>query len=1049
MIDGSTFTGNKATTGNGGAVYIASSDTTDVDSVIRKSTFDSNTANYSSNSRDFGRGGGVYAAVNASSTLLIEDSTFRNNSTIQNLPGGGGLFIANSGCQNVVVDGSKFIGNTAGYGGGIALLGSKDGFTVFSNLLFDGNHARYGGGGIFMTGGWSGGYHYVTAHNLTIVNNTALWNGGGMVATERTLLHLGYSTFVGNRLTGESTIGTNVNKNGECYYGGAGISAGNAGSGLNGQNHPHNQSIYIYHSIFADNTVYDGSISDIYHKSGSSYYSIANVYSVGTINTTVGKQNYVVSAENAATLGQTLFGAKNADGKYEVDSYGLLQLQEITDADLNAAVNREGFRLGTYVSGSRFNLAFSTDNGATWLSGTGGAVTATVTALLSDQTGGARLPYSTAGAAQYKPALMWSEEDGIVTATWTTIADAKAQLESGDGEYYFAPKTQDFGDVTVNGALILHGYDANSELAANFILADATDTVTVNGMKYAGGATISAGTMTVDSAMLTGAGNVTVNGGVFTVVNTTVSGYTGTITVDASATAQVVHSTLYGNSGTITGNGALNILNTLVFGTENLSGYTAKFSVFDIAGTDAYNTYSATAADVFGSELVWDGLVLTTLQETAGSTAPHSKGALAAINGGNLYYSTDNMNWKNFADDSAATVDSAYIIAVDALGNPRKVMSGNASVGVYASLTEAASLMVTIATDVVDRYDGYTSLREAILYAQNGEVAVNFDSNGDGTMDTYRITFDAAAIFGNTETRFIMRNNEDGRIYVDLMVNAEGYSSALAFTTADNFLIDGEDQNITIDISQGSASRVFYQNSGALTVKNLAVFGTGAAGKQSSADRGGLVQVESGKTFTADKVEFAYSKIAGNDSYSGAVYTADGTIILNNSDFHDNSSGSGAAVLTAYDKGKIYLNGGRIHNNTNANYLVVSRNGGETYLTDVEIDNNKITGGKELFHLERSGDYYLDGINVHDNTSKGAFLNTSTTQSNAIVRITNSSIYNNTFSTVVAFGSGASSGEEFTLGNTSIYNNTLSGSTVVSVTGNADYAYAVNVYNNT
>ncbi|MBO5695296.1 MAG: DUF4347 domain-containing protein, partial [Lentisphaeria bacterium] len=1027
------------------------------------------TKNASEATGDSLNGGGAIFFSADNSTLLISNSEFTEN-TSQSSAGAVLAYV-----NKTIMSNNVFRNNSAVRNGGALIIsrGSPSSRQLHvENSLFDGNHAGYSGGAIFAginANAASGGNAISTSVvNSTFINNSAYQAGGALYYKNNAASKVNYvvnSTFLGNSVT---LADANYKNSGgsDCTSGGGAIHAGVGNrSGLQ-QNTAIR--VNVINSILLDNTA-DGVASDLYAQSKDRIYAYYSIYNKATnVNITTGSNTTITSGDlfdlSAIKKSETTIvtetvtdpetGVESTVEKEVTTTYYVtnkdnsIAMKELVEgSDIYNAVNRTDLEVGSYVSGNTilYNYRVKNANGE-WNSWSSDVISV-------DQNSDIRLLYYTAGATQYNPALMWSEEDGIVTATWTTIADAKAQLESGDGEYYFSPKAQDFGDVAVNGSLILHGFMPDSELKINLVLDSATDMVTVTGMKYTGGATISAGNMTIENALLMGEGNFTVTGGVFTAVNTTVSGFSGTITVDAAnGIGQIVDSTLYDNSGTITGNGKLNILNSLVFGTENLSGYTAKFSVFDIAGTDAFNTYSAKADDVFGTELVWEDLTLTSLTASASSTAPHVNGAYAAVDGANLYYSTDRVNWKNFADDSVAAVNDASVIKTDGQGNIRIVMDGKATAGAYSSLMESAGLNVTIATDVVDDYDGYISLREAVLYAQNGEVAMNFDSNGDGTVDTYRITFDAAAIAGNTDDGYTMRPNEDGKIYIDLMVSTEGYSSALVFGKSETFVIDGENQNIVLDISQGTAGRVMEHSGGSVTIKNLALYGTGAADKQSTIASGGLVYLTNGRTFTAENVEFAYSRISSDGANSGAVFSNNGTLIINNSIFHHNN----AVIASTTASTTIKVTGGRIYDNTASQNLIQGWNGSMTYLTNVEIDHNKTGKDKHIIYYERSADFYLDQVNVHDNTggsNASAFLCVGTGQSNVVAKITNSAFYDNAFGRLIWFGSAGGSGVSFTLADSTIYNNTFNGVDdnryIIAIAGNSTETYSVNVYNNT
>ena len=1075
-IYNSTFANNKTVNSWGGAITIdGSSNGTTL--LIDGSTF-------SGNSTEKGAGGALHL-INVAD-VKITNTTFENNSAGTN---GGAIYYNATVATNLTIDGSRFIGNSAARGGAFISHVTSSTLMSFRNSLFDSNTVTHSGGAILLSANWSGNYHFVDMISLTVINNSAKVCGGGIVVSLRNRVTIANSTIAGNMVYTDTPQGTLVENH--TTYGGAGIYLG----GIGGFNDTNGQcaDLYLLHNIITDNYVVttgeDGTTtagvktsSDFYrgrnrHRNGGTTFSFGNIYGTySASDTNPGPLTVLkvdgVSYDRSGVTGADLFDASawDANGKFVVDSYGLVQLKDLSaNADLNAAVNLAGYRLGSYTNGAHQDFCFSIDNGKTWYAATGALRAAGAsTEYLIDQTGGARVPYSTAGAAQYKPALMWSiADDGTITH-WSTIADAKTQLESGSGEYFFAPTMQDFGDVAVNGSLILHGFNPDSELKINLILDSATDAVTVDGMKFTGEATLTAGSMTIENALLTGEGDFAVTNGVLTILNSTVNNFGGTITIDATnGIGQIVNSTLYGNSGTITGNDRLNILNSLVFGTENLSGYTAKYSVFDGTGTAATNTYSASADDVFGTELVWDGLILTALQATPTSTAPHVNGAYTAVNGTNLYYSTDKVNWKNFADDSAATVDDAYIIKTDGLGNTRVVMNGKAVAGAYSALKEAAGLVVTIATDVVDEYDGYISLREAILYGENGEVALNFDSNGDGTMDSYRITFDVAAISGNTEDGYTMRASADGNILIDLMYDKEGYAGALVFSTADKFIIDGENQKVVLDISQGTATRNIYQNAGSLTVRNLALWGTGsnAAGEldlsattrrlsgASESANGGAIIRQTGGSFLAENVSFERGNVGRGSNHYGGILNPNGDVassfIVRDSVFRNNYGNDIINIHGGDGRAIRRFEGVTIAENNQMNWVAYHHDIGGAVYQNLIIDGSQhIEGGfrttyytantiknltvrnssfTEDFISVDSEAFYIDGVTAYNNTFAKALYSSSYNRSSIPHhRLGNFTVYNNTFKSNSIFWF-AGAGTNFITYD--LFNSTIAGNT--------------------
>ena len=94
--------------------------------------------------------------------------------------------------------------------------------------------------------------------------------------------------------------------------------------------------------------------------------------------------------------------------------------------------------------------------------------------------------------------------------------------------------------------------------------------------------------------------------------------------------------------------------------------------------------------------------------------------------------------------------DGATVYTTGQNGGDRTVgmnygINGVYNAGAYAinNSVEERSLVVDNTADDINPFDGKTSLREAIAFAQSGDATANWDSNGDGTADGYKITFSA------------------------------------------------------------------------------------------------------------------------------------------------------------------------------------------------------------------------------------------------------------------------------------------------------------------
>ena len=160
---------------------------------------------------------------------------------------------------------------------------------------------------------------------------------------------------------------------------------------------------------------------------------------------------------------------------------------------------------------------------------------------------------------------------------------------------------------------------------------------------------------------------------------------------------------------------------------------------------------------------------------------------------------------------------------------------------------ETPGLVVTTASDVVDPFDGKTSLREALAYADSHAGA-----------DT--ITF-AASLAGQTITL------TQGELVIASDVAIDGD-------------ILGNDDKADITISGNHVSRVFNVTAGTATLDSLNITG----GEGGSGD-GGAVHAEGGTNLTIE-----HSSESDSHAGAGGGIESDGTLGLTGSTLTGNSA---------------------------------------------------------------------------------------------------------------------------------------------------------------
>ena len=166
--------------GYGGALYAANS----TDLVISGSHFENNTT--------YGSGGAIYAVNNG--TVTIADSVLIDNKVTNPLSNGGAIFLGGSTTGFTLTD-STVTGNTAGNGGGAAVLSSAS--VTIADSVISSNTAATGGGAYL--GGQGGGQ--VSIDRTTIDDNNATTGSGGMVVLGRALV-MTDSTISNNQSSG-------------------------------------------------------------------------------------------------------------------------------------------------------------------------------------------------------------------------------------------------------------------------------------------------------------------------------------------------------------------------------------------------------------------------------------------------------------------------------------------------------------------------------------------------------------------------------------------------------------------------------------------------------------------------------------------------------------------------------------------------------------------------------------------------------------------------------------------------------------------------------
>ncbi|MEO1225191.1 MAG: VCBS domain-containing protein, partial [Pseudomonadota bacterium] len=319
-------------------------------------------------------------------------------------------------------------------------------------------------------------------------------------------------------------------------------------------------------------------------------------------------------------------------------------------------------------------------------------------------------------------------------------------------------------------------------------------------------------------------------------------------------------------------------------------------------------------------------------------------------------------------------------LPLDAEGNERDVdlpgtdNGGTVDAGAVETQFEAPSLVVTTTADVVNNFDGETSLREALAYAD-----LLTDADGGGFANA-TITFAAGVgeafenggtiVLGGSQLEIAsdvtILGDVDGDGRGDVTLDADDLSRVLLVSggtsTLDGLTITGG----SLRFQDGGGVRI--DAGAALTLSNSmvtdnsanrggAIFNSGTATLINTTVASGSAAAEGGGIFNDGTAELTNTTLVGNYSaYNGGA-------LLNNS--------SGTAVLTnttvtgntAVDQ----FGGGGVYNRNNAtltNTLVLGNSGREVEGIPIIDGGGNLIGGADASDVFASTVTLADGVTV-------------------------------------------------------------------------------------
>ena len=449
----------------------------------------------------------------------------------------------------------------------------------------------------------------------------------------------------------------------------------------------------------------------------------------------------------------------------------------------------------------------------------------------------------------------------IAPTTFTTLALASnTTIGAGGGFTSAIGSATSYPNITVTGTVSINASAAlNLSATGGFVPAagqfftlihnDGTDPVTGSFASYAEGATLSnflGSGLAEQVTYLGGDGNDLTIGVAPTVAASTASfgptATTITITGTGFDTTTLANNTVTFNDGSV--------------GTVTAATATSLTVTFNTSPTIPGGLTAVVTTDGISSGAPVEVGVLVPTFALGSATA--SEGNLSGSDSVTITVAPQSATWVAVANDSwlhstasgAGNASVAFSFDANTGVSPRTgtLTIGGQTLTVTQAGTELPSLVVTIATDVVDSSDNQTSLREAVAYAASlgGSQTVTF----------------APALSGQTIT---------------LSTVGDPTAGPSAFGITQNLTVDAGGNQITIARNPAVTMRLFYVAPGAsltllnLTVQNFlhkggdAAFGGGGAGLGGAIFNNGGTLVVTGSTF------------AGNTAQGGASISAGGT----------------------------------------------------------------------------------------------------------------------------------------------------------------------------
>lgn len=324
-----------------------------------------------------------------------------------------------------------------------------------------------------------------------------------------------------------------------------------------------------------------------------------------------------------------------------------------------------------------------------------------------------------------------------------------------------------------------------------------------------------------------------------------------------------------------------------------------------------------------------------------------------------------------FTPEVGFSGDASFTYAIVDEDDPNAIAAATVAVAV---IPVEQSIVVNTLDDVVNAGDGVTSLREAIIQANEAEGANTISINAEGTItlvigselditDDVEIRGNGISIDGNGETR-IFRVSDGVTLGLSDLTLTGGDAKTGWFGIRDGGAIYGDD-DVTLNLTDVNllGNRAF-DDGGAIALDDratISITGGTISGNEARVGDGGAIFADDDATIALDGVS-----VSGNSTRDdGGFIFADDRLTLNITDsvIANNEAGDDGGAVFADDHLNLSLSDSSLSNNT------ARDNGGALWGDDQArvVAENTIIDGNQVLRND-GGALYLDDYAMIDIT---------------------------------------------------------------------------------